>query len=116
MRTHVSTPTGTTPTDAEIAAAVRVLARVLVPVEPAASDLLGLADAARVAATSARVLREAIRRRELRAFGNQRDRSVRRDDLDRWIESRAVAPSTGPDDHDIDRRVRHLRSVGGVSR
>jgi hypothetical protein len=51
-------------------------------------ELLPLADAAHRAATSVRVLREAIRSGALPALGRQRDRAVRRRDLDAWIESR----------------------------
>ena len=64
---------------------------IVAPIAVAASDLdalLPLAEAARVAATSMRTLRDAVRREELPAFGRQRDRAVRRRDLDAWIESR----------------------------
>jgi hypothetical protein len=70
--------------------------------------LIPLAEATRLAATSVRVLREAIRARELPAFGRARDRSVRRDDLDLWIASRRVKPIAGADDADIARRVQRL--------
>jgi hypothetical protein len=70
--------------------------------------LLPLADAARVAGTSMRVLRDAIRRGELPAYGRQRDRGVTRADLTRWIESRRVRPVSGPIDADMERRVTRL--------
>jgi hypothetical protein len=53
-------------------------------------ELLPVAEAARVAATSVRVLRDAIRAGLLPAHGGQRDRSVRRSDLDAWIATRAA--------------------------
>ena len=70
--------------------------------------LVPLAEAARLAATSVRVVRDAIRHRELAAFGRMRDRAVRRGDLDVWIASRQVAPIKGVDDADIERRVARL--------
>jgi hypothetical protein len=70
--------------------------------------LLPLAEAARRAATSTRVLREAIRRGDLAGFGRQRDRAVRLSDLERWVESRRLAPTAGVDDPDMDRRVARL--------
>ncbi|MFI5302162.1 MAG: helix-turn-helix domain-containing protein [Polyangiales bacterium] len=85
------------------------LAAVLAP-RPSSSpdDLLPLADAARIAATSLRTTRDAIRTGELPATGRQRDRAVRRADLDKWIESRAVKPHAAIDDADIERRMRRL--------
>jgi hypothetical protein len=80
-----------------------------------AGELLPLAEAARVAATSVRVLREAIRAGNLVAFGRQRDRSVFRGDLARWIEERRVRVD-GVDDEDIRRRMRRLRVVHGGGR
>jgi hypothetical protein len=70
-------------------------------------ELLALDEAARLARTSVRVLKDAIRADELPAFGGQRDRAVRRRDLEAWIASRRVHVS-GPDDRDIDRRMRVL--------
>jgi hypothetical protein len=70
--------------------------------------LLPLSEAARLAATSVRVVREAIRFGELPAYGRTRDRSVRRGDLMIWIASRRVVPVPGADDDDIARRVRRL--------
>jgi hypothetical protein len=70
--------------------------------------LVPLAEAARLAATSVRVVRGAIRNRELAAFGRMRDRAVRRGDLDAWIASREVKPIEGVDDADIERRVARL--------
>jgi hypothetical protein len=72
------------------------------------SVLVPIGEAARMAATSSRVLRDAVRKGHLVAFGGQRDRSVRREDLDSWIESRRLRPVAGADDADIDRRVRRL--------
>lgn len=49
-------------------------------------DLVSVRDAARFAATSPRIVRDAIRLGDLPAYGGQRDRSVRRRDLGQWIE------------------------------
>jgi hypothetical protein len=70
--------------------------------------LVPLAEAARLAATSVRVVRDAIRNRQLAAFGRRRDRAVRRGDLDAWIASRQMTPIEGVDDADIERRVARL--------
>ena len=70
--------------------------------------LIPIAEAARLAATSPRVVRDAIRRGELAAFGRMRDRAVRHPDLAAWIVSRAVKPLRGVDDADIARRVERL--------
>lgn len=79
----------------------------LVPPDERAEDLLPIGEAARMAATSTRVLREANRKGELSMYGHQRDRSVRRRDLAAWIESRRVihAPI---EDTDIELRMRRL--------
>jgi hypothetical protein len=70
--------------------------------------LLPLSEAARIAATSVRVVRDAIRFHELPAYGRARDRAVRRGDVHAWIASRRVVPVRGADDEDIARRVRRL--------
>ncbi len=75
---------------------------------PDAGGLLPLADAARLAGTSIRVLRDSIRRGDLPAYGRQRDRSVARTDLNHWIDGRRVRPVVGPVDADMDRRVTRL--------
>jgi hypothetical protein len=77
----------------------------------APDELLGLTAAASVAATSVRVLRAAIHAGDLVAYGGQRDRSVRRGELARWIEERRVHIA-GVDDEDLRRRMRRLRVVG----
>jgi hypothetical protein len=61
-----------------------------------AAQLLPLADAARVAATTLRVLRTAIRSGALQAVGRQRDRAVRRSELDAWIETRGAPVARVP--------------------
>lgn len=76
------------------------------------ASLLPLPDAARAAATSVRVIREAIRGGDLAAVGRQRDRAVKRGDLNAWIESRKVRPIAGPEDRDIDRRIARLSRRG----
>ncbi len=83
---------------------------VITPGAPATSgdDLLPLGEAARVAATTKRRLARAIRDADLAAVGGQRDRAVRRADLDRWIESRAVRTHPPIEDADIERRMRRI--------
>ena len=92
----------------DIGRAVLALLALLVPPAAAANDLLRIAVAAQIAATSVRVVRDAIRSGDLAAFGRQRDRCVRRSDLDAWIASRASKPVAGPDDRDLDRRILRL--------
>jgi len=58
-----------------------------------------------------RVVRDAIRRGELAAFGRMRDRAVRHADLAAWIASRALEPVEGIDDADIARRVNRLAQL-----
>ena len=80
-----------------------------------AHELVTIARAANVAATSERVVREAIRAGALTAYGGQRDRAVRMRDLVAWIDSRRVKRD-GPADGDIERRMRRLakgRGEGG---
>ncbi len=93
---------------AEAAEAVARAARALAADTGDPADLLPLRQAACVAATSVRVLRDAIRAGDLTAFGRQRDRAVRRADLNQWVADRRFAPVRGPDDRDIDRRVARL--------
>jgi hypothetical protein len=97
-----------------LAAAAEALARLA---REAATDLdsthpndalVPLAEAAGIAATSVRVVRDAIRSRQLVAYGRMRDRAVRRTDLDKWIASREVKPIRGVDDADIERRMARL--------
>jgi helix-turn-helix protein len=73
--------------------------------------LVPVTDASKLAKTSVRVVRDAIRAGDLAAYGGQRDRCVRRGDLDAWIESRRTRPVIGIDDRDIDRRVARLSRV-----
>ena len=71
-------------------------------------ELVPIATAAKIAATSTRVVKDAIRGAELPAFGGQRDRSVRRADLTRWIESRRSKPVVVGVDADLQARMRRL--------
>jgi len=73
-----------------------------------ADDLVLLPEAAELAKTSVRVVKDAIRSGELSAFGKQRDRTVRRSDVARWVEARRVRPVVGPIDADIQRRMRQI--------
>jgi hypothetical protein len=103
--------------DVTLAVAADGTAAILITL-PRTSDahaLIDLVAAAHHAATSPRVLREAMRKGELAGFGGQRDRSVRREDLERWIEARRLSPVAGVDDDDIDRRVRRLASAKGAA-
>jgi hypothetical protein len=98
---------------ADAAEAFARLAREAASERPEAWDdaLIPVAEAARLAATSVRVVRDAIRRGELTAFGRMRDRAVRHADLAAWIASRALKPVEGVDDADIARRVRRLAQL-----
>ena len=98
---------------ADAAEALARLAREAASERPEASAdaLIPVAEAARLAATSVRVVRDAIRRGELSAFGRMRDRSVRHADLAAWIASRALKPVEGVDDADIARRVHRLAQL-----
>lgn len=70
--------------------------------------MVALHEAARLAGTSPRVVRDAIRAGDLAGYGRQRDRSVRRADLDAWIASRRLRPVEGADDRDIAARIARL--------
>ena len=74
-------------------------------------ELLPLAEASRTAATSMRVIRDAIRSGALPAVGRQRDRAVRRRDLDSWIETRRapVANVTEGQAERVERRMARKR-------
>ena len=76
--------------------------------KPDPGAMVPLAEAARSAGTSTRVVRDAIRDGALVAYGGQRDRSVRRGDLDAWIADRRIRPIQGLDDRDIEARVARL--------
>lgn len=105
------------PSEAEALQALRVVVAWLGIGDAGMTDtpdeLVPLAEAARIAATSPRVLRAAVRAGDLPAYGRQRDRAVRRADLARWIDGRRVRVD-GVDDPDIARRVRRLRLVRGT--
>ena len=107
---------------ADAADALARLARAALEARPLDSaSLLPIKTAAQRAATSPRVVTEAIRAGVLPAYGGQRDRAVRLSDLDAWIESRrrdrldnAPGKSAHPYDTDpvyradIDRRMRNI--------
>jgi len=98
---------------ADAAEALACLARAAAQDTSADSqDLVPLRDAARIAATSPRIVRDAIRRGDLPAYGGQRDRSIRLRDLRFWIESRRVPVRSGPDGRDIERRMARLARAG----
>jgi hypothetical protein len=94
---------------ADAADALARLARAAVvdtPTDP--EGMVPIRAAARTAGTSPRVLRDAVRQGELPAFGRQRDRAVRRADLDKWIAARRVPVREGPSDRDIERRMSRI--------
>lgn len=72
------------------------------------AEQLPRATAAQIAKCSTPTLTAACRRGELPMFGKQRSRTVRRSDLDAWIESRRVRPVAGADDVDMQRRMARL--------
>ena len=82
---------------------------VLATAGPNVDGLLSL-DEARVLAKlkTTRPILDAVRAGELKAFGKQRSRTVRRSDLLAWVESRSVKPIAGLDDLDIQRRIKRL--------
>lgn len=101
----------TSPDDTRALAIGRAVLALLEQIAPPAErpdDLVPLRDGARIAATSVFVVRAAIRSGELAAVGKQRDRSVRRAELQRWIESRTHKPVAGADDLDLERRMKRL--------
>lgn len=79
-------------------------------------------EAARLAGVSVRVLRDARRAGDLRVYGKQRSRTLRRSDLVAWIESRRVPIVADVLDTDgamdVDRRAANVRKKrgGGVGR
>jgi hypothetical protein len=93
---------------ADAADALARLARAAAEDSSDGAELLTLDAATKVAGVSRRVLREAIGARDLAAFGKQRSRTVRRSDLNAWVESRRVKPTAGPVDDDIERRMVRL--------
>jgi helix-turn-helix protein len=94
---------------ADAADALARLAREAAQEHDAGGDaLVSIREAARIAVTSPRVVREAVRNGELVAYGRARDRAVRRNDLDSWIASREVKPVRGVEDLDIERRMARL--------
>jgi hypothetical protein len=97
----------------------QAIAILLAPPVDGLDALVPLDDAARIAGLrSKRTLVEAIRDGELQAFGRQRDRAVRRADLDRWIESRRIVHTAPTGDHEsrIERRMNRLEREGAERR
>jgi hypothetical protein len=84
---------------------------------PAANDddLITVAEAVDHYKQARSALNRAIRDGELPAFGTHRRRTVRRADLERWIESRRVVHAPIEDD-DIDRRMKAIRARKVVGR
>jgi hypothetical protein len=102
---------------ADAADALARLARAAVADTPTGPDtLLPICEAARTAGTTPRVLRDAIRQGDLPAFGRQRDRALRKADLDQWIAARRVPVREGPTDKDIERRMNRIERIDGTTR
>lgn len=59
-----------------------------------------------------RPLKDAARRGELRIYGKQRTRTVKRGELLQWLESQRVEPGAALDDSDITRRMRAIARRG----
>jgi hypothetical protein len=56
-----------------------------------------------------RPIRDAARAGEVRVYGKERTRTVRRGEFLAWLESRcSTRPTAGPDDADLDRRIVRL--------
>jgi excisionase family DNA binding protein len=93
-------------------------------VAPAPAERLRLADAARVAGTTVRVLRAAIARGELPAVKAGRGYTLAPADLDGWLASHAVQPrqpatrAASPAERALAqaRRSGSLRSIAGGAR
>jgi len=106
------------PTREEIAHALSILAAAILAPASAANDdeHETVAEAAARVKRPARALRAAIRAGDLPAYGNQKSRTVRRGDVDAWVEAQR-APVHQVDDLDIDRRVERLeRAAAGGGR
>lgn len=101
-------PTGVAAALKKIGEGLIDFANALVAQHSVGDPLLPLGEAARVAACrSVRQLREAIAAGDLVAYGGERDRAIRRSDLDRWIESRRVVHAPIEDD-DVERRMKRI--------
>jgi hypothetical protein len=75
----------------------------------APDDLLSLEEARVLGKLkSTRSIREAGWRGELRLFGSERSRTVRRGDFLQWLESRRTPAVAGPADADVERRMRRI--------
>jgi hypothetical protein len=86
---------------------------VLSHAEPSKDAMVPLHECARLACTSVRVVRDAIRKGELPAYGKERDRSVRHADLAGWIETRRLPITKGPDDADVERWMKRQTATRG---
>jgi hypothetical protein len=99
---------------ADAADALARLARSVAEDSETEDALISVRDAARLAATSTRTVRNAIRGGTLRAYGQTRNRAVRRGDLLTWIAERRSESVPGPENDDIDRRMRRLAREQGL--
>jgi hypothetical protein len=93
---------------ADAADAISRIARAVVEDSGTDDTLVPLREAARMAATSMRVLRKAIRAGALTAYAQTRGRAVRRSELQTWIEDSKLPTLPGPDDDDVARRVQRI--------
>lgn len=112
---HHDPPTSN-PDPAELADKIRLaaphLAALLAIFAPANSnpspdEHLTIPECVRVSKRSRRMISEAIRAGNLPAAGRQKDRTVRRADLEAWIASRNVVHAS-IDDADVERRIARL--------
>lgn len=102
------------PTREQIAHALSVLAAAILAPAAAANDtdLLTLAEAAALAKCAKAGIRAAIHAGDLTPYGKTRDRSVKRGDVLRWIETRRAGPVEAPADDLIERRMARLAASG----
>lgn len=112
MRKAFTLLAGKAPTNEEVAQALTTLAAALLAPREAPTPDEHVQIEATMAITghrTSRALRDAIRRKEIQAFGNQRSRTVRRGDLLAWMESRTTGATHDEiDDDDIARRMKRL--------
>jgi hypothetical protein len=103
---------------AELARIAGELARAAADGARDPSELLPIRDAAREGATSLRVVQDAVRRGDLAAYGGQRDRSIRRSDLERWVTDRRAPVASVERDQmgRVELRLARRRSTGNSRR
>ncbi len=97
------------PVDPRVMALAAALAALLAPRTSDSEERLSLREAAVTAATTVRILEDAIRIGALPAYGSQRDRSVKRAELLKWADARRVNIEMSDAQMDrINRRVERM--------